>query len=57
MQPSFWKKPVPVWVFPAVALTLFMVSIGAGMASGHWQTVLTYDDYRHLLPMLPYLSH
>ena len=57
MQPSFWKKPVPVWVFPAVALTLFMFSIGAGMASGHWQTVLTYDDYRHLLPMLPYLSH
>lgn len=57
MQPSFWKKTVPVWVFPAIALTLFLTSIGAGMASGHWQTVLTYDDYRRLLPMMPYLSH
>ncbi len=57
MQPSFWKHPLPVWLFPAVALSLFMVSIGVGMASGHWQTVLTYDDYRQLLPMLPYLSH
>ena len=57
MRPSFWKQPLPVWLFPAVALTLFMAAIAAGMASGHWQTVLTFDDYRQLLPMLPYLSH
>ncbi|MGE0917886.1 4Fe-4S binding protein [Trichlorobacter lovleyi] len=57
MQPSFWKQSLPVWVFPTVALGLFMGSIGFGMVSGHWQTVLTVDDYRQLLPMLPYLSH
>ncbi|WP_277058815.1 4Fe-4S binding protein [Trichlorobacter lovleyi] len=57
MQPSFWKQSLPVWVFPTVVLGLFMGSIGFGMVSGHWQTVLTVDDYRQLLPMLPYLSH
>ncbi len=57
MRPSIWKQSMPVWVFPAVALALFMGSIGFGMVSGHWQTVLTFDDYRQLLPMLPYLSH
>jgi polyferredoxin len=57
MGPSFWKRPLPVWVFPLIAVGTFLLSIGAGMASGHWQTVLTYEDYRQLLPMLPYLSH
>lgn len=57
MKLAFWKKPLPVWVFPAVAMMLFMGSVGLGMASGNWQSVLTWEDYRQLLPMLPYLSH
>lgn len=57
MRPSFWKRSLPVWVFPSAALVLFLGSIGAGMASGHWHSALGYEEYRYLLPMVPYLSH
>ncbi|NTW79250.1 MAG: 4Fe-4S binding protein [Geobacteraceae bacterium] len=57
MQPGFWKRPLPFWVFPTVVLTIFIAGIGTGMASGHWQSSLDYADYQRLIPMVPYLSH
>lgn len=57
MTLPFWSRPMPVWVFPAAVVLLFAAGIGAGMATGHWQSSLTYDDYRRLIPMVPYLSH
>jgi hypothetical protein len=57
MQPACWKRPLPVWVFPAVAIFTFSVGIGVGMISGHWQSSLRYADYQRLIPLAPYLSH
>ena len=57
MQPVFWKRPLPAWVFPAVVIFVFMAGIGAGMASGNWHSSLTYSDYQRLIPLVPYLSH
>jgi len=57
MQPVFWKRPLPVWVFPAAVVLIFMAGIGAGMVSGHWQSSLGYADYQRLIPLVPYLSH
>jgi polyferredoxin len=57
MQPVFWKRPLSVWVFPAVVVCIFMLGIGAGMASGHWYSSLSYADYQQLIPLVPYLSH
>ena len=57
MQPVFWKRPLPVWVFPAVVVFIFMAVIGAGMVSGHWHSSLGYADYQRLIPIVPYLSH
>ncbi|WP_298438915.1 4Fe-4S binding protein [Geobacter sp.] len=57
MAPPFWRRPVPAWAFPALALLLFAAGIGTGMATGHWQSSLTYDDYQRLIPLVPYLSH
>ncbi|BEH11670.1 4Fe-4S binding protein [Geobacter sulfurreducens subsp. ethanolicus] len=57
MAPPFWRRPLPAWVFPAVVLLLFAAGIGTGMATGAWQSSLTYEDYRQLIPMVPYLSH
>lgn len=57
MKLMFWQKPLPVWVFPVVAVSLFIGSVGLGMVTGNWHSVLTWEDYRQLLPMLPYLSH
>jgi hypothetical protein len=57
MQPVFWKRPLPVWVFPAVVVFIFMAGIGAGMVSGHWQSSLSYSDYQRLIPLVKNLSH
>lgn len=57
MQPVFWKRPLPVWVFPAALVFIFMTGIGAGMVSGHWQSSLSYADYQRLIPLVPSLSH
>lgn len=57
MQPFFWKRPLPVWVFPAVVVFIFMAGIGAGMVSGHWQSSLSYADYQRLIPLVQNLSH
>ena len=57
MQPAFWQKQLPVWVFPVMALSLFMAAIAVGIVSGHWYSSLSYEDYQQLLPPVPYLSH
>ena len=57
MQPVFWKRPLPVWVFPAVVVFIFMAGIGGGMVSGHWQSSLSYSDYQRLIPLVLNLSH
>ncbi|MBI5522307.1 MAG: 4Fe-4S binding protein [Desulfarculus sp.] len=48
---------LPAWVFPAAAVALFAVGVGAGMASGHWQSSLGYAQYRMLIPMAFMFSH
>lgn len=57
MQPAFWRRPLSVWVFPAVVVLIFMAGIAAGMVSGHWHGSLSYDDYQRLIPLVPYLNH
>ena len=57
MQPVFWKRPLPVWVFPAAVVFIFMAGTGAGMVSGHWQSSLSYSDYQRLIPLVQSLSH
>ncbi len=52
-----WGRALPGWVFPICVLALFFAGVGAGMATGHWQTSLTPEDYRRLLPQLGLFSH
>ena len=47
---AFCKRPVPGVAFVVIVLLLFAGGVMAGMLSGHWQTSLTYDDYRQLIP-------
>ena len=47
---AFCKRPVPDVAFVVIVLLLFAGGVMAGMLSGHWQTSLTYDDYRQLIP-------
>ncbi len=57
MKLSFWKQPLPVWVYPAVLSLVFITCIAVGIFSGHWHSSLGYSDYQTLLPLVPYLSH
>jgi len=57
IQPVFWRRPLPVWAFPAVVVFIFMAGISAGMVSGHWQSSLSYSDYQRLIPLVKNLSH
>lgn len=57
MQPLFWKRPLPVGIYPTVVVLIFMAGVGAGMVNGSWQTSLSYADYQRLLALVPYLSH
>ncbi|BCS54432.1 4Fe-4S binding protein [Geobacter sp. SVR] len=57
MDLPFRRPSAPAWLFPCLVVALFAAGIGCAMLSGHWESVLSYDDYRRLIPMVPYLSH
>ena len=46
------KKNLPRWVFPALVVGLYATGVIVGLASGHWQTSLSYSDYMYLVPRL-----
>jgi len=57
MAPPFGRDLLAGWRFPALVVGLFFFGVGLGMLTGHWQTVLTYDDYRRLIPLASLLGH
>jgi len=57
MGTPFRRLPDSAWFFPALVVALFVTGVGCAMLFGHWESVLTYADYRRLIPMVPYLSH
>jgi polyferredoxin len=57
MQPVFWKRPLPVWIYPTVVILIFLAGVGAGMANGYWFSSLSSADYEWLISLVPYLSH
>ncbi len=54
---AVFKRPLPKWVFPLLVVGIFASGVSAGMLSGHWQTSLSYADYRRLIPLVPMLGH
>jgi hypothetical protein len=38
-------------------VALFALGVGTGMISGLWESSLTADDYRRLIPMSRHLIH
>ncbi len=55
---AFWKRPVPAGVaIVMIVVVLFGGGVLTGMLTDHWQTSLSYDDYRQLIPMASRLGH
>jgi polyferredoxin len=57
MAPPLLRRRLPAWVFPVAVVCLFAAGVGGGMLTGHWQTSLTNDDYRQLIPMAAMFGH
>ena len=57
LQISFWKRPLPSWVFTLLVVAIFAAGVVGGKYSGHWQSSLTYQDYRQLVPVAEKLGH
>ncbi|MDR3435865.1 4Fe-4S binding protein [Telmatospirillum sp.] len=43
---SFWGGSVKPWILPAGALAIMGVAYGLAVMTGHWDSVLTLDNYR-----------
>jgi polyferredoxin len=50
-------RPFPWWGFALLVVLLFAGGVATGMLTGHWQSSLTVDDYRYLIPLAERLSH
>lgn len=57
MAPPWDQKPLPRGAFPLLVLAIYCGGVMLGMATGHWESSLTYADYQRLIPMVPYLGH
>lgn len=49
-------KHCPRWVFPLLVVGVYAAGVGLGMASGHWESSLSYADYQQLIPRLHQLG-
>ncbi|MEJ2200312.1 MAG: 4Fe-4S binding protein [Desulfuromonadaceae bacterium] len=52
MAPPRYPNLLAGWRFPLLVILLFVLGIGTGMLSGHWQTSLTYAHYQQLIPQI-----
>jgi len=57
LRVSVWRRPLPSWVFILLVVAVFASGVAAGMVSGHWQTRLSYEDYRQLVPLAERIGH
>lgn len=51
------NKKVNKWLIPAGFIILFFVVVGAAKLTGHWNTILTDQDWKQLIPDAKYTGH
>ncbi len=57
MAPPMRRDLLAGWRFPLFILAIFAVGVGIGMVGGFWESSLTPEDYRRLIPMARSLIH
>jgi hypothetical protein len=57
VQPAFWRQSLPGWGFALLVVLVFAAGIGTGILTGHWQSVLTYEDFQQLIPFAAQIAH
>lgn len=51
------KKKVNKWFVPVTFFVLFFIVIGAAKMTGHWNTIITYSEWKQLIPGARYIGH
>ncbi|NLL19998.1 MAG: 4Fe-4S binding protein [Clostridia bacterium] len=51
------RKKLNPWMFGGMVVGFFLVAIGVAKLTGHWETVLTLEDYARLLPLRRMTGH
>ena len=51
------KKKVNKWFVPVTFFVLFCIVIGTAKMTGHWNTIITYAEWKQLIPDARYIGH
>ena len=51
------QRSLSAWVYPLFVILVFAVGVGWGMVGGHWETSLTMENYRYLIPLVERIGH
>lgn len=51
------NKRVNKWFIPAGFLVLFFIVVGIAKLTGHWDTIVTYEEWKQLIPGARYIGH
>jgi polyferredoxin len=51
------NKKVNKWVIPVAFLALFILVVGIAKITGHWDTVITYNEWKELIPQVNQIGH
>lgn len=50
-------KKVNKWIVPAAFFATFFIVIAIAKLTGHWHTMITYEEWRHLIPNIYNIGH
>lgn len=51
------NKKVNKWVVPLTFLALFLIIVGVAKLTGHWNTVISYQEWKQLIPNAGNIGH
>ncbi|WP_160723899.1 4Fe-4S binding protein [Bacillus sp. USDA818B3_A] len=51
------KKKVNKWLVPVTFFVLFFIVVGFAKMTGHWDTIITYDEWKQLIPEAHSIGH
>ena len=51
------NKKVNKWFVPVTFFVLFFVVIGIAKMTGHWDTIISYQEWKELIPDARYIGH
>ncbi|MCQ6281487.1 4Fe-4S binding protein [Bacillus sp. EB600] len=51
------NKKVNKWVIPVAFIALFIVVVSFAKITGHWNTIITYNEWKELIPQVNQIGH